>query len=359
MTKTTTSSLRGLAALALVPIALAGCSSQGGTAGATSGTTSSSTAPQKLYDLCEKSGDIDKAAFFAAKNDSPDKTAHIEGSIDISGAGAGGATSTSSGTSASGATTSASGTSTSASGGNGMPLSGDVDGRDPNNPKVRLSLGGSLAGGQMDMILVDKSIYLNMGALTGNKYAQISADQLAKQSGVDLNQMTNPNQQLDKAKDAVTKVTCVGREDVSGTQTAHLRVTIDTAKAAALATASSTGSSSGSGTATTGATSAGSAGSTTSGSGGAGAGTATTAPKAGSSLPATTDTDLWIDASNRPLKVASGAGQQTVTMTYSKWGEPVTIQAPPTASVTQLPGMAGGTANSGSVTSTTSPATRS
>ena len=42
-----------------------------------------------------------------------------------------------------------------------------------------------------------------------------------------------------------------------------------------------------------------------------------------------------------------------MTMTYSKWGEPVTIQAPPTASVTTLPGLGG----AGKATASPAPAT--
>lgn len=310
---------RGLAALALLPLALAGCSSGSstGTAGSGTGTGgSSSTTGKTAYELCDKPGAMDKDALLAAKSEPTKTTAHIDGSMDMATPGGAGG----------GATTGATGASS------GMPLVGDIDGRDPANPKVKLTMGGAGGGPRIEMIMVDKVMYMNMGQMTGNKYVKLTMDDLAKQSGVDLNQLSDPTAQLAKAKDAIVKVTCKGREDVGGTQAAHVVVTMDSAKMMEAAKSTATTSGSGSGTGTAGATSL------------------------PSGVPATMDTQMWVASDNRPLKVMSGTDQATMTMTYSKWGEPVTIQAPPTASVTEMPGASGTSGGgSGSKTATGSP----
>ncbi|MCA0436528.1 MAG: LppX_LprAFG lipoprotein [Actinobacteria bacterium] len=308
---------RSLAALTLLPLALAGCSSgtTSGTATNAATTSTTSAAAASMYDLCDKPGDIDKDKFLAQQSKSTQSTAHVSGSVEI-------------GALSSGSTTapaaSGSGTAGSTGSANGMAITGDIDGTDSANPKAKMTIGVPGGGGQLDLIMVDKAIYMNMGTLTGNKYAKLTLDDLAKQSGVDMNQLTDPTAQLAKAKDAITKVTCVGREDVSGTKTAHLRMTMDTAKAASLGGGTSTG-------------------------------TASPSASLPSGMPATMDTDLWVSAENRPVKVTSGTDEARTTMTYSKWGEPVSIQAPPSTSVTQLPGLGGSSADTGSATSTTKP----
>ncbi|QQS01108.1 MAG: LppX_LprAFG lipoprotein [Austwickia sp.] len=335
---------RGLAALTLVPLALAGCSSGTGSGSATgaSAATSSSSAAKTAYELCDKPGDLDKEAFLATNKEPSKGTAHIDGTMDIAGM-SGSEKSATSAPSATGSTaagsagaTGATGTATTGSGtagsSTGMPIVGDVDGRDPANPKVKLTMGGSGAGGQIDMIMVDKVMYMSMGQLTGGKYVKLTMDDIAKQSGVDVNQLTDPTAQLARAKDAIVKVSCVGREDVAGTKTAHLKVTMDSAKVMDAAK-----------------------GTATSGTGTSGSGAASSSPATlPSGVPATMDTEMWVGADNRPVKVASGTDQAKMTMTYSKWGEPVTITAPPAASVTTMPGMPGGP-DSGSYTSSASP----
>jgi hypothetical protein len=59
-------------------------------------------------------------------------------------------------------------------------------------------------------------------------------------------------------------------------------------------------------------------------------------------LPATIGYDVWIDSAGLPVKIAfnenvTGA-KTTITMTYSQWGAPVSIQAPPADQIGALPG---------------------
>lgn len=327
---------RGLAVVVLLPLALAGCSS-GNDSGTLSTTSASSAAAKTAYELCDTPGDLDTNAFLAAKTNQDQTTAHIEGTIEIgalSGSSVEPRATTGSPSASASPTTSATGT--------GVPITGDVDGRDAANPKVRLTMGGAGAGGQLDLIMVDKVMYMNMGTITGNKFVRMTMEELAKQSGMDVSELTDPNAQLAKAKEALVRVSCVGREDVAGGQAAHLRMTLDTAKVTAAATGTATSTTSG--------------GTRSSASSSAGSGTASsssgTSPATGGSpsLPKAIDMDFWVDSNNRPVKFTSGTDQAAMTITYSKWGEPVTIQAPPTASVTQMPGL-GGSGASGPATS--------
>lgn len=279
---------RSLAVLFLLPLGLTACgSSTNGTAATPSNSSSpasSNAAARTVYQLCTAPGDLDKEAYFQATEDGrpTEKTAHIEGTMDMQAPAPGSATATPA----------------------GAVIQGDIDGTDTANPKFRMTL--DLGGTSMEMLMVDKAAYLKLAQLTGGKYAKVTAAELAAQGGFDLSTMTDPAAQAAKGKDAITRITCVGQEDLNGTTTAHLRVTMDVKKAAGAVKPS---------------------------------GAATAIPS--ESMPSTIDSDMWVDQSGRLMKMASGIGKGTMTMTYSKWGEPVTITAPPAAEVTQMPGLPG------------------
>ncbi len=54
-------------------------------------------------------------------------------------------------------------------------------------------------------------------------------------------------------------------------------------------------------------------------------------------LPKTAVTDVWVDENALLVKVASELGGVKSEMYFSKWGEPVSVQAPPARSVGELP----------------------
>lgn len=64
--------------------------------------------------------------------------------------------------------------------------------------------------------------------------------------------------------------------------------------------------------------------------------------QAGVNLPPTLNYTMWLNSDNLPVKLTVAekiAGQQiNVTVTYSDWGQPVTITAPPADQVGPLPG---------------------
>ena len=59
-------------------------------------------------------------------------------------------------------------------------------------------------------------------------------------------------------------------------------------------------------------------------------------------LPAQTEYRLWIGSDNLPRKLAFDAAGTTMDMTFSAWGQPVAIEAPPADQITTLDALAGG-----------------
>jgi hypothetical protein len=53
-----------------------------------------------------------------------------------------------------------------------------------------------------------------------------------------------------------------------------------------------------------------------------------------SSLPATLTYNVWLDASSRPVEMATSISGTTMQMHFSKWNEPVHVVAPPASQVT-------------------------
>lgn len=266
--------------IGLLPLGLVGC---GGGDGKASG-PASSQGGTSVYELCSKAGDLDKDAYFDAsvKSRPKERTAHLEGAT------------------AAGSSSSATPSGKASAEGK---ISGDIDVTDQTNPKASLKI--SVQGMDMEMVMIDKLTYMKAKPLTGDMYLKLSMQEMLSKSGVDMQTMTDPSAYLEKAKGAVTKVSCVGREDLSGAKTARIRTTLDTRKAAELLKPSGSA----------------------------------TSPAAGASsaMPETQEADQWVDEKGRLLKMDSGAGATKMTLTYSKWGEPVTITAPPATQVTQMP----------------------
>jgi len=167
---------------------------------------------------------------------------------------------------------------------------GDVDMSDMNNPKMSLTM--KAMGMDMKMVMLDKVSYMNLGTLSGNKWVKMDQASLAKKGGVDTSQL-NPAESLEKSKAAITKVVFLGED--SGLK--HYQMTMDPTKI-------------------TGATAAG------------------TGPLT---------YDVWVDGDNlmnkMEMKLSAAGTAGTIKMATSKWGEPVTIEAPPTSQITTMAGI--------------------
>lgn len=185
-------------------------------------------------------------------------------------------------------------------------VTGVVDASDPANPSMQMTIpmpgaGGGASPGNMDMLFVDKTMYLKVPGTAG-KYFKMTADDLSKISGQDLTEAMNPTRQLESMKSAMSKVTFVGEEDVNGTSTRRYQATID---ASALMP------------------------------------TGTTSQPSSLTLPKSMPYDVWLDDQNRTRKFSMDTKMNGLTVktsgTLDKFGEPVTVTAPPASQVQPMP----------------------
>jgi hypothetical protein len=107
-----------------------------------------------------------------------------------------------------------------------------------------------------------------------------------------------------KAFRAMTSLQRIGTAKVQGVETTHYAVTVDTAKVLRLLrTRSPLGNS---------------------------------ASEARKYLPKTFRYDVWLDASQRPVRIKGAYSGVSVDMTFTSWGKPVSVHAPPASQVSKI-----------------------
>lgn len=173
---------------------------------------------------------------------------------------------------------------------------GDVD-YSQDSPAAAMKMSGSVLGNQsMEVRLVDKVMYMNLGAMTGNKFAKIDLNDPSNPMGQFADSM-DPSRMLDAMQSAITKVTYVGK-DGNG---AHYQISLDTA--ALMKSMGQDGQAA-----------------------------------AGAGMPASVTYDLWLDDQGRFSTMKMDLGNLgTTQVTMSDYGEDVSIQAPPASQVTDGP----------------------
>lgn len=153
--------------------------------------------------------------------------------------------------------------------------------------------------GKMHMLLVDKTMYISVPGQTQGKFIKIKANDPNNPLGGNFDKMVdsmNPANQFDAFDAGLKKVHYVGTSTVQGEKMKHYKLTLDS-KAAMKAQ-----------------------------------GTSSTA-----GLPKVITYQLWVDDQNQMRKVTFALPQGNATMFISKWGEKVTVQAPPASKVIKMP----------------------
>lgn len=183
-----------------------------------------------------------------------------------------------------------------------MSGSGDMD-MAAKPLKAALHLASSSLGGDITMLMVDNHMYLKSKTF-GDKYVGVAIDDknspLARM-GLDS---LDPTAMFDRFGDAVTGGTYVGKETIDGTETDHYRMTVDTealASAMPSAAAGATGS-----------------------------------------MPTSETIDVWFDQDGRYKQMSTAVGGEKVTESFSEWGEPVTVTAPPAGQVKDMTSLMNG-----------------
>lgn len=183
-----------------------------------------------------------------------------------------------------------------------MSGGGDMDMKSrPVKADLRLT-SSSLGGGAIQMLMVDNAAYLKTAQL-GDKYLKVS---LAGKNSA-LGQMglssLDPSAMFDRFSHAISSGTYVGKETVDGTATDHYRFTVD-AKAIASAMPSVSAQA--------------------------------------TAVPDTETVDVWFDGDGRYKQMKTVVGSETVSESFSDWGKPVTVKAPPASQVQDMTSAAGG-----------------
>jgi len=181
-----------------------------------------------------------------------------------------------------------------------MTGSGDMDMKArPVKASLRLA-SSTLQMGDIRMLMLDNAMYLKTASL-GTKYMKVSTtDKDSPLSRMGL-QSLDPSAMFDRFGDAITGGTYVGKETVDGTATDHYRLTVDTS---AVASALPSG--------------------------------AASAAAGGAAMPDTETMDVWFDGDGRYKQMRMTVGAQTVSESFSDWGKPVAITAPPAGQVQDL-----------------------
>jgi len=195
-----------------------------------------------------------------------------------------------------------------------MAMTGDVQ-MAKKDVAFDLSMTGAALGGGAQFILLDRVVYLKMPGLTqSNKFVKIdisdSSNPIAKMFEQMLSQV-DPSQTF-KAFDAITRLQKRGTQEIDGVETTHYTVDVDTQKALQAQ---------------------GMAGQVPSG-----------------QLPKTLTYDVWVDGQHQVRKLRMDVQGTSIDMSFSQWGEPVDIKAPPAdqiASMKELMQQFGGAAPSG------------
>ncbi|GAA1149955.1 LppX_LprAFG lipoprotein [Nocardioides aquiterrae] len=190
-----------------------------------------------------------------------------------------------------------------------VTAAGDVDYTStPPSMAMKMTLPGAAGDkstGEMDIRMVDGTIYLSMGPLTQGKFWKIDpSDPKGPLAAMGLDKMMDqmdPAKALETMQDGISKVTYVGEEDGLD----HYELTVDMKKMMA-----SMGGNLPEG--------------------------------AQAQLPDSVSYDLWLDDQNRFTKMSMdqlpmGGTDASMEMTVSDWGKDVDIAAPPADQVTDMP----------------------
>lgn len=179
----------------------------------------------------------------------------------------------------------------------GQKITADGDiafGAAANDTKAAMTMDlGSLGIGKLAMRLVDSSLFVNLGAMSNNKFAKIdltdASNPIAKQYGGVLDQF-DPSRQLEEFKGALTGLQQKGDPvTLDGVKATPYVLTLDPSKIKSLNDL--------------------------------GAGT-------GSEVPQSLTYTMFVGPDNLPRRLVTSAAGNDVTIDYSKWGESVDIKAP-------------------------------
>jgi hypothetical protein len=180
--------------------------------------------------------------------------------------------------------------------GSGGTAEGDAD-YTSSPPEAAIKLSMAQMGGDVEVRMVDGTLYVKSSSL-GDKWVSAALDDPDSPLG-SLGEQLDMTKTLQTFADAVVSASDKGSDDVDGESLEHYTSTVDTQKL--ISSMSSSAGETG-------------------------------------SLPKTMDQDWWFDGDGLVRKFSTDIGGQPLTVTFSDWGQDVSIEAPPSAEVTSMPG---------------------
>lgn len=272
-----------MVAVVAVPLALTSCGGNG-QGGASDGTPTSAAVAMPTASPGQT---VDKEAFIEALNNAQQnaRTAAITMTMDVK----------------------------SKSNSGVVKLDGVMDMAERPFPKLKMTMTVPGSSSPVEMIMANQNVYMKMPQ-AGDKWMQMRMEDLTKATGQDLSSLMDPTKQLQTQKAAIKEITYVGDEDVNGTKTKRYTAVMDGQAAMQMSGQSVPPS-----------------------------------LKSSMSLPKNIPFDLWVDDQGltRRMKMDMTLGPDAsmkMDGTIDKYGEPVSIEAPPSNQVTSVPVPSSGSA---------------
>lgn len=184
-----------------------------------------------------------------------------------------------------------------------ITMSGQGDVSDPDVPRADITITdpGGVAG-HMQMIVDGESVFMQMpGIGAPGQYVRMPLGALSQAGGLDLTALMNPAENLRATQGAVEEVVYQGEESETGETLYRYSLTMNTAELAAPYM--------------------------------------TQGPQDPGTLPEEVPYEVLLDSENRMRMMTVTFEDTTMTMTADRYGEPVSITAPPDAAVTDMPGV--------------------
>lgn len=156
---------------------------------------------------------------------------------------------------------------------------------------------GSTGMGSLEMRLIDKAFYLNLGPMSQNKFAKIdltdTSNPISAEYGKILDQL-DPSNQLEQFKAAMSSIKKKGDTiKLDGVKAQPYEIILDTSKLSGIS-----------------------------------------ALGQGATIPKEVTATMFVGPDNLPRRLTTDVAGSSVTMNYSKWGEAVDIKAPPADQIT-------------------------
>jgi hypothetical protein len=178
-----------------------------------------------------------------------------------------------------------------------MTGEGDID-YSEGSPAMDMTMSSDMAGGDVQVILVDEVFYMKAPGMGGEKYLKMDLNDPNSPFG-SLGSQLDPQEALKSFGQGIETVTYVGEDDGED----QYSVTVDTAKML-----DSMGQDAG--------------------------------DAAGAGMPDELSYDVWLDGEDRVTKMTIELGKLgTMQMELSDFGKDVSIEAPPADQVTEMPSM--------------------